>query len=237
MFFSKEFVVIGHRGAPNFRPENTLSSFEYAIDAGVDAIELDVHLVEGQLIVIHDGTLERTTNGSGSIYTKSLRELREFDAGAGQRIPLLRDVIEFLPPEIGLNVELKGTDTARPLLELLQTTDFDQSKLLVSSFRLAELQELKTLDGGIQLAYLRASFSANVLAEASQLRAVSLNLLDACVTSDTVDLIHANGLRILAFTVNDPSRISELRDLGADGVFTDNPHFRHQAYVESLIET
>ena len=81
------FPIIGHRGAAGLEPENTLRSFSRAVRLGVDAVELDVHWVHDELIVIHDDTLERTTNGTGPLDSISLAELRELDAGAGERIP------------------------------------------------------------------------------------------------------------------------------------------------------
>lgn len=112
MSFSDRVLIIGHRGAAGLSPENTLPSFRRAWALGVNAVELDVHLVEDELVVIHDDTLERTTNGQGPVAGRSLAALRGLDAGGGWPIPLLREVVAALPAGAGLNVELKGTGTA-----------------------------------------------------------------------------------------------------------------------------
>lgn len=219
-------MLIGHRGAPEFRPENTLSSFRYAINAGVDAIELDVHLVEDELVVIHDHRLERTTNGRGSIYRKTLKQLRTYDAGNKEHVPLLKEVLDVIPDTVGLNVELKGDDTARPLIDLIRKHGFAVDRLLVSSFKLDELQTILRYAPELQIAYLRASFTAHYLDEAVRINASSFNLIDSHADAETIAKIKATGMRLLVFTVNEPARIEELKKMGADGVFTDNPHLR-----------
>jgi glycerophosphoryl diester phosphodiesterase len=109
-------IVVGHRGAPNKAPENTLASFEAAIAIGVDAIELDVHFSrDGRLVVIHDATLERTTDGVGPVHERSLAELKTLDAGgwfdprfAGERIPTFDEALDRIGRRTGLQVEIKG---------------------------------------------------------------------------------------------------------------------------------
>ena len=116
---SMPFVCIGHRGASGYEPENTLSSFERAIAMGCRWIELDVYQVEGELIVIHDSTLDRTTNGQGRVASQTLAYLRSLDAGNGQQIPTLTEVISAVDHRAGINIELKGKHTAAPVVALL----------------------------------------------------------------------------------------------------------------------
>jgi glycerophosphoryl diester phosphodiesterase len=108
------FNCIGHRGACGHAPENTLSSFELAIEMGCPWIELDVYHIDGELLVIHDDTLERTTNGTGDVMDQSVAYLRTLDAGDGQQIPTLNEIIELVGHRAGINVELKGPDTELP---------------------------------------------------------------------------------------------------------------------------
>ncbi|HOS41511.1 MAG TPA: glycerophosphodiester phosphodiesterase family protein, partial [Spirochaetota bacterium] len=138
------FLVIGHRGACGYEPENTLRSFEKAIALGAHMVELDVHRCRtGELVVIHDNRLERTTNGSGYVAEKTLDELRALDAGGGERIPLLREVVERVGVRAAINIELKGAGTAGPVSELIERTvgsgGYDTSHFLVSSFDHREL--------------------------------------------------------------------------------------------------
>src|SRR6476646_6451219 len=96
MAFADAFLIIGHRGAAGLEPENTLRSFTRALRIGVDAIELDVYCVDGKLVVIHDDTLERTTNGRGDVMAMSYDALRRLDAGSGERIPTLDEVLDLV---------------------------------------------------------------------------------------------------------------------------------------------
>jgi glycerophosphoryl diester phosphodiesterase len=141
-------LVIGHRGAPSRAPENTLASFQAALDIGVDGIELDVHLsADGHLVVIHDARLERTTDGKGLVHEQDLAQLQRLDAGswyapgfAGQRIPTLDEVLDLIGTRVPLQVELKGVSAglteatlaaldARGLLDTAMLTSFQLDRL------------------------------------------------------------------------------------------------------------
>ncbi len=115
----KKLLCFAHRGASGHEPENTLLAVEKAIVLGADWIEVDVYAVEGELIVIHDERLERTTNGTGCVMDKTLAYLRSLDAGKGQRIPTLREVFDCVDRRVGINVELKGPDTAGLAVSLI----------------------------------------------------------------------------------------------------------------------
>ena len=190
----------------------------------MDAVELDVHVLENELVVIHDDTLPRTTNGEGSIYETTLDELRLLDAGNGERIPLLREIFEILPESMGINVELKGAGTAVATSNLIEETGFDRNRLMISSFHLDEIVTFGCLQPNVRMGYLRTSFSTKVLNDAIRIKATSLNLIEKCVTPKYVQQIHAAGLRVLVFTVNDASDVERLHQWGVDGVFTDDPH-------------
>ncbi len=106
--------IIGHRGACGYEPENTISSFKKALELGVDAIELDVYVLgRGELVVIHDDKVDRTTNGKGYVLDYSFEELRKLDAGNGQTIPTLEEVLDLVNMKTSVNIELKGTGTAK----------------------------------------------------------------------------------------------------------------------------
>lgn len=213
------WCIVGHRGAAGLEPENTLASFARAVALAVDAVELDVQVVEGALAVIHDDTLDRTTNGTGAVAERKLTELRRLDAGNGQAIPLLTEVLAAVPADVGINVELKGADTALPTAECLQ----DQSRpLLVSSFDHAELRRFHATCPQIPCAPLFGRWR-RVLATAEELDATYINIADRIATPDRVAAIRERGLGCLVYTVNDPERARTLRSFGASGVFTDFP--------------
>ncbi len=228
------WCIVGHRGAAALEPENTLAGFARAVALAVDAVELDVHLVDGELVVIHDDTVDRTTDGTGAVAELSLAELRALDAGDGQTIPLLNDVLADVPANVGINVELKGDGTARPTAERLGGLD---RPLLVSSFDHAELRRFHAACPHIPCAPLFSRWRSpqpggargasprwmSPLATAARLDATSINISDRIATADRVAAIRERGFACMVYTVNDPERARELRGFGASGVFTDCP--------------
>ena len=108
-------ILTGHRGAAALEPENTLLSMQKAIDLSVDQIEIDVHLTSDQhLVVIHDTTVDRTTDGQGAVADFTLEKIKQLDAGKGERIPTLQEVIDLVRGKVVLQIELKGPNTAKP---------------------------------------------------------------------------------------------------------------------------
>lgn len=217
-----EFVCIGHRGACGYEPENTLASFERAMAMGAPWVELDVYAVEGELVVIHDDTLERTTNGKGRVMDASLEYLRTLNAGNGERIPLLSEVIDLVDHRAGVNVELKGPRTAEPVNRLLQdycARGWQDNEFLLSSFYHDELAR------GDPRFRRGALFSrqADYFAITDRLNAWSLNLSRKLVTPSLVEAAHDKGLKVLVYTVNDTGKVSRMQQMGVDGVFTDYP--------------
>lgn len=217
-----EFVRIGHRGACGYEPENTLISFERAITMASPWVELDVYVVEGELVVIHDETLERTTNGTGPVMEASLEYLRSLDAGKGERIPLLPEVIEQVDHRAGINIELKGLHTAEPVNQLLRdycTRGWQEDEFLLSSF---DHDELDRGDPRFRRGTL-FSRQADYFAITDRLKAWSINLSRKLVTPSLVDAAHARQLKVLVYTVNKPEEMAKMQAMGVDGIFTDYP--------------
>lgn len=221
MGFNGSHLIIGHRGAAGLVPENTLPSFARALELGVDAVELDIHLCEERLIVIHDDTLERTTNGSGSLASRTLAELRMLDAGRGAQIPLLEEVLALLPGRTGVNIELKGPGTALPLAALLRGTS--GRDLLVSSFDHGMLDEFHRAAPDIPAAPLFSSWKGDPIATGRRFGGGYLNLSRKLVTAARCRAAQAAGLRLLVYTVNDPKEAQRLYGMGVQGLFTDYP--------------
>ena len=114
-------IKVGHRGAMGYEPENTLRSFKKALELGVDMIEFDVYVCKsGELVVIQDDTLERTTNGKGLVIEKTLAELKELDAGKEEKIPTLEEIMDLADKKVKINVELKGNNTAEPVSDMIE---------------------------------------------------------------------------------------------------------------------
>lgn len=221
MSFNDPVVVIGHRGAAGLAPENTLPSFRRAYACGVNAVELDVYLVEGELVVIHDDTLERTTNGAGAVLGVSLAALRNLDAGDGARVPLLSEVVAELPASVGLNVELKGPATAAPVAEFLSR--HPRLDVVVSSFDHDQLRTFRELSPAARVAPLFGRWRPNVWRTATELEAWSINLSRRVVTGARLAAARQRGLKTFVYTVNDLEEAQRLVAMGATGVFTDYP--------------
>lgn len=219
--------IIAHRGASGEYPENTMLAIEQAIVQGADAIELDVFAVQGELIVIHDHHLQRTTNGQGSIYQYTLQQLAQLDAGKGERIPTLWQVLQrLLQAPQWLNIELKGADTVTPLLSLLdkaQQGGLDCQRLLISSFNHHLLSEIKQVRPELKLGALTASMPVDYASFAQKLQAYSVNCDVSFINQAFVNDAKARGLRVYVYTVDHADDIRRLQQYGVDGIFTNYP--------------
>ncbi len=216
-------IRIGHRGACGYAPENTLASFQRAIDMGCAWIELDVHYVDNELIVIHDARLDRTTNGKGKIYDLSLAEIQSYDAGEGQHIPTLTEVLDLVDRRVGVNIELKGLATAAPVDQLLTrycAAGWRPEHFQVSSFN---HDELANCDAKWHRGALFHKAVADYFEITSRLSAYSINLEKSLVTEKLVDKAHDHGLKVFVYTVNELDEIQRLIDLNVDGIITNYP--------------
>ena len=224
--WTKGFTLIGHRGAAGLVAENTLPSFKRAADLGCQAVELDVYAVDDELLVIHDDTLNRTTNGRGRVISKSAKTLRKLDAGQktapGAQIPWLSEVFAVLPSKIAVNIELKGPKTAKPVAQALRDWQ-PANPVLVSSFDHDQLRTFRMEDDETAVAPLFHRKSGDMLAVASELNACAVNLNARIATKERLSAIRSAGFGAAVYTVNSlPSARRLFRD-GATGVFTDRP--------------
>lgn len=222
------FFCIGHRGAAGHEPENTLRSILRALDLGAGGIEVDVRLSgDGQLMVFHDAKLRRTTGVGGYLVRKTLAELKQLDAGRGERIPTLREVLDLVAGRVWLNLELKAAGTARAVsAEILrvagaQGSPWSFDRIAVSSFDYRELTAIA--DPRIRIGLLLARRPLNLQKLITRMRASSVHLPARLATRRMVERVHAAGVPAFVFTVNDPKKIASMRKIGVDGVFTDFP--------------
>lgn len=219
---------IGHRGASGYEPENTLLSFNRAVQLRVDMIELDVHVCQsGEIVVIHDDKVDRTTNGTGYVADKTLDQLRILDAGRGEIIPSLREVLEMVNKKTKVNIELKGTGTAKPVFQLLEkyVTEFGwvYSDFLISSFNHDELQKFRRLGKEFNIGVLGAGVDAGFIESAEQIGAYSINIYLKSVTSELVDIARRKSIKVFVWTVDDIADIERMRSMGVDGIFSNYP--------------
>ena len=219
-------LCIGHRGAMGHEPENTLLSIKKALSLGVDAVEIDVYNVEDNLVVIHDRDLSRTTNGTGNVEQQSFAYLRSLDAGKGEQIPTLPEVLEIINRRVIINIELKGQNTARLVVALIQEyleRGWRETDFVVSSFNHYELNLVKTACPQIKIGMLMYGLPWNCLTMARQLQADIIIFGLDFVTPEWVRLVHQQNLPIWVYTVNQLEEIDRLRTLGVDAVFTNYP--------------
>ena len=221
-------LVIAHRGASGYAPENTLAAFQKAVDLGADMIELDVFtLADGEVVCFHDAGLQRLTGQSGNLADLTLAEVRQLSVDGVHRIPTLREVLELTDKRLRINIELKGPDTAEPTYAILReyraNHGWKMSDFHISSFRHDELRTMRRLDSTIAIGILPHGNPLGALDVARELKAISINANQKALNPDSVAKIHAEGLRIYAWTVNDYQDIRRLLDLGIDGFITNYP--------------
>jgi glycerophosphoryl diester phosphodiesterase len=220
--------VFAHRGASGQYPENTLLSFQRAFELGARWIELDTQQVDGRLVVFHDDRLERTTNGTGFLSSLSFEALRRLDAGQGQRIPLLEEVLDLVVARrAGVNIELKGVATAVPVAQMLDNLlargRLTPEQLLVSSFLADELDQFRQLMPQLRCAPVYETLPENLEDCLARLSPWSVHLDHPLIDAALVARIAACACRVFAWTVNDRDHAQRLAQLGVRGIFTDFP--------------
>ena len=222
-------LVGGHRGNPAAHPENTLASFRSAIELGVDMIECDVHMsADGHMVVIHDHTLDRTTDGTGMVRDLTWEELQRLDAGGGERLPSLEQVIAVAREgRVGLAIEVKQIPLPYPGLEerlvaaLREAGMVDQA--VVISFYHPSCRRLKELEPALQVGLLDA---ARPIDPVGLLRGAGGDVWCphyGAMDPALVEEIHAAGGAVGAWTVNDEPAVLWCRLCRPDSVFSDDP--------------
>ena len=230
--------VIAHRGASAYAPENTMAAFKKAHDLGIHWLEFDVTLsASGEVVIFHDDTLERTSNGQGNISVCSYENLKKLDAGtwfdpqfAGECIPLLSQVLTYLSQtKMAANIELKAIPGQEELLvkqveQLFAAWPENQRPpILFSSFSFLTLQHLRRYFPLAKLGWLMHEWQPNWQEQASALGCVSIHLPHELVDAKIAAGIKAIYPHLLCYTVNDPARARELFSWGVDAVFSDCP--------------
>ncbi|HKW06816.1 MAG TPA: glycerophosphodiester phosphodiesterase family protein [Candidatus Dormibacteraeota bacterium] len=218
----------GHRGNPAEHPENTMRSFRSAIAVGCDLIECDVHLsADGRLVVIHDHTLDRTTNGSGLVHDLTAAELRKLDAGDGEKIPLLQEVIELAIGKVGLVIELKNLPPLYPGLEEKLINMLRQlgaiHECAVISFNHAAIHDLRKVEPALQLGILEG---ARPLHPAAMLRETGADVYSphwGAADPQVVKDVHAAGGAVAVWPVDDDAAIAWCKYTRPDSVFSNRP--------------
>lgn len=229
---------LAHRGARRQAPENTIPAFVRAMELGADGIELDVHLsADGELVIVHDFTLEKTTSGRGRVDAQPLAALRALDAGshfgpawAGTPIPTLGEVFDALPVHAYVNIELKYDRALSNGLEQAAATFIQaralHERVIVSSFNPLVLARLRRLDPTIPLGLLYAPDMPPGLRHGEFARWLDVAALHphwSQIRPATIAAAHAAGRQVNTWTVNEPEVMQRLIARGADAIITDVP--------------
>lgn len=239
-------LKIGHRGAPAHAPENTLASFRYALHHGMDGLEMDIWLCKsGEPVVIHDDSLKRTTGNGGYVQDMTLQELQQLDAGNGERIPTLREVLlETMGINATLFLEIKSLPAASHVAEIIgayvASGQFNYEHIVVISFLKDALLEVHQHDPKIQLGvnfddtankgdgqfyYRSYTGIADIIEQASfdDKPPFSINPRADLCTDAMIALAHTKGVKVFTWGIDDKHDIARLHAMHADGVMVDDP--------------
>ncbi|CAN5259813.1 glycerophosphodiester phosphodiesterase family protein [soil metagenome] len=224
----KAYKKIGHRGAKGHLAENTLESISLALGMGIEGVEIDVHRCStGELVVIHDFTLYRTTNGEGEVAQKTLAELRSLKVEGKYKIPLLTEVLDLIEGKCFINIELKGLNTAAATCDVIKSyiieRGWNYDDLIVSSFQKNELFEVYKINPEIPLGVLSKASVTEAIELGKLLKAKAIHPSIGLVTRENVKRTQEAGFQVNVWTVNDPEAIQRMNDFGVNGIISDYP--------------
>ncbi|MET3025109.1 glycerophosphodiester phosphodiesterase family protein [Flavobacterium sp. UW10123] len=221
-------LKIGHRGAKAYEPENTLQAFQKALDLNSDGIELDVHLSsDGHIIVIHDETIERTTNGKGLVNDFTLAELKLFLIDGKYQIPTLNEVFDLVDKKCLINIELKGLGTAPKVVALIEEyiaeKGWKYKDFIISSFDWNMLEETSNLNPKIPIGVLTEENINTALAFAEKIKAKAIHPDFQLLNAENVNEMQKKGFLVLPWTVNSEEDIQKVKSYQVNGIISDNP--------------
>ena len=224
----KKLIIVGHRGASGLEVENTLKSFELAIKLGVDMVELDVHQCKsGHLVVFHDDTVDRLTDGEGRIADLTLAQLRKLNIKKDQKIPTLDEVLQLIDKRCKVNIELKGEGTGKSTALILGRylkKGWLLDQFVVTSFNFYELRDFQVVLPHIPIGIIFDRLPIDYTLFAQQFGAQNIMMNYTLLTPSLMDRAKARGLRVFAWTVNKIMDAKMLIKLGVDGIVTDYPN-------------
>ena len=243
--------IFAHRGFSLQYPENTMTAFRKALEAGADGIEMDARLTQdGQIVIMHDPTIDRTTNGKGKVRNMLLQEILGLDAGIkkgvvfeNERVPMLEQVFAELGGKLLLNIELCNYDEgdnrqlANQTVELIEKYKLVDS-VIISSFRFNNLVYVKDKNPGISCGLLAKQGLMGLFARNLLNHSVFVDALHPYYTDANAGLIRKEqqcGRKVRAWTVNDPQDIRQLYELGVDAIFTDDPLNSREFYASEKL--
>lgn len=224
----KKVIVIGHRGANRIAPENTLKSFQKAIELGADYIEFDIHAsIDGVIVIMHGDDISTITGKKGSIKNMKLEELKKFDCGEGEKIPTLQELIQLAKGKINLQCEIKTPGLTEKLAKILKKEALIESSL-ISSFMLTELLKLQKIEPNLKLGLLlfpqvtSPRRLKSLIQKAIDNTFYSILLFYRSIDEELIIFCHDNNLKVIAWTVDSKNALKKLLNIGIDGIITND---------------
>lgn len=219
----KKVKIVGHRGASGYAPENTILSFQKAIDIGCGRTELDVRLSkDNEVIVIHDAEVDRTSDGHGLISEMNLAEIKKLNCAENQKIPTLQEVIDVCKDKIDLYIELKAQGTPKPVNDIILKNQL-LSKVIVISFDIDLIREIKKLNSDIKVGFLFKEYNKEMWDFVNSVPLDYICPKFPLIDKEIVEKAHGLGVKVFTWTVNERKVGDRLVDLGVDEIGTDFP--------------
>lgn len=218
----KPFAVVAHRGASGYEPENTIRAIEKAIDIGADAVEVDVRLSKDKVpVVIHDETIDRTTNGSGRVDSYTVQQIKNFDAGKGEKIPLLSEVLDTVRGRVCLLLELKEVDASKYALSLVESRSMLNQVMFISFHE----EALKDVAQANPKAYRGLIYAkpGEFIIKAKNIGCVAIMPNYRLATLKTIEFAHRLNLKVNVWTIDDIETARELAERNVDLITTNKP--------------
>ena len=216
-------IVTSHRGAGSLEPENTLRAMQRAIALGVDQIETDAQLTrDGYLVLMHDPTVDRTTNGTGKVAKLTFAEIRQLNAGHGERIPTLQEALALTRGKVVLQIELKGPGTALPVVQAVEAANaVDQ--VILTSFKHQWLVEAQAQNPKLHTGALWGRLPTDTVQQTHQLGLHALHIWHEFIDEQLVKDAHERGLLVRAWNTDKEDDMRRLIGLGVDAIGSDRP--------------
>lgn len=216
-------LKIGHRGAAAYEPENTMLSFKKAIEIGVDMVEFDIRKTKDEkIVVIHDEKVNRTTNGKGLVKEYTFDQIRELDAGKGEKIPTPEEVIELTEGKCGLVIELKESDLEKEIIEIIKEKGVEERGIIVS-FYPQFLQNVKSLYPVLKAGIVTRKVPEDYLKIAENLDVEYVMIRKDKIKKEYVDNLHKIGLKVGAWTVDNKKYLKKVLEIGVDAIASNKP--------------
>jgi glycerophosphoryl diester phosphodiesterase len=221
-------LKIGHRGASGHEPENTIISFEKALELGVDQIELDVHLsADSTIMVIHDETIDRMTKGEGLVQNYTCCQLQAFQVVKKQFIPTLEEVLNVIDKKCSVNIEIKSNELPNQLVSVIERyvteKKWTYGHFIVSSFAWSNLEQVRNLNSNIPIAVLTEEDIEQAIDFAKKIKAQAINPAFHLLTNENVGSIQEAGFKVYPWTVNEIADIDKMKKYKVDGIISDFP--------------